>query len=34
VVISTTNDFNAGLMVLVIGSLLCSCAILPLVRHY
>jgi sugar phosphate permease len=34
VVISTTNDFNAGLMVLVIGSLCCSCAILPLVRRY
>jgi sugar phosphate permease len=34
VVISTTNDFNAGLMVLVIGSLCCSCAILPLIRRY
>jgi nitrate/nitrite transporter NarK len=34
VVISATNDFNAGLMVLVIGSLVCSCAILPLVRRY
>jgi sugar phosphate permease len=34
VVISKTNDFNAGLMVLVIGSLCCSCAILPLVRRY
>ncbi len=34
VVISTTNNFNAGLMVLVVGALLCSCAILPLVRRY
>jgi hypothetical protein len=33
-VISATNDFNAGLMVLVIGSLFCSCAILPLIRRY
>jgi sugar phosphate permease len=34
VVISTTNNFDAGLMVLVVGSLLCSCAILPLVKRY
>jgi sugar phosphate permease len=34
IVISATNDFNAGLMVLVIGSLCCSCAILPLIRRY
>jgi sugar phosphate permease len=34
VVISVTGDFNAGLMVLVFGSLICSCAILPLVRRY
>jgi cyanate permease len=34
VVISATNNFNAGLMVLVVGSLCCSCAILPLVRRY
>lgn len=33
-VISATNNFNAGLMVLVIGSLCCSCAILPLVKRY
>ena len=34
VVIASTNNFDAGLMVLVVGSLLCSCAILPLVRRY
>jgi len=33
-VISATNDFNAGLMVLVVGAFCCSCAILPLVRRY
>jgi sugar phosphate permease len=33
-IISATDDFNAGLMVLVIGSLCCSCAILPLIRRY
>lgn len=33
-VISATNNFNAGLMVLVIGSFFCSCAILPLVKRY
>lgn len=33
-VISATNNFNAGLMVLVIGSFCCSCAILPLVKRY
>jgi sugar phosphate permease len=33
-VISATGSFDAGLMVLVIGSLCCSCAILPLVRRY
>ena len=33
-VISATNNFNAGLMVLVVGSFVCSCAILPLVRRY
>ena len=33
-VISTTNSFDAGLMVLVFGALFCSCAILPLVRRY
>ncbi len=34
VVISSTNNFNAGLMVLVVGSLVCSCAILPLIKRY
>jgi sugar phosphate permease len=34
VVISATNNFNAGLMVLVVGSLCCSCAILPLIKRY
>jgi sugar phosphate permease len=34
VVISATNNFDAGLMVLVVGALCCSCAILPLVKHY
>ncbi len=33
-VISATNNFDAGLMVLVVGSLFCSCAILPLVKRY
>jgi cyanate permease len=33
-VISATDNFDAGLMVLVIGSFGCSCAILPLVRRY
>lgn len=33
-VISATNNFDAGLMVLVIGSFCCSCAILPLVKRY
>ena len=33
-VISATNNFNTGLMVLVAGSLCCSCAILPLVKRY
>jgi sugar phosphate permease len=33
-VISATNDFNAGLMVLVVGAFCCSCAIVPLVRRY
>lgn len=33
-VISATNNFDAGLMVLVVGSFCCSCAILPLVRRY
>jgi sugar phosphate permease len=33
-VISATNNFDAGLMVLVVGSLCCSCAILPLVKRY
>jgi sugar phosphate permease len=33
-VISATGSFDAGLMVLVIGSLCCSCAILPLVRRH
>jgi sugar phosphate permease len=34
VVISTTSSFDAGLMVLVVGSFCCSCAILPLVKRY
>ena len=33
-VISATSNFDAGLMVLVIGALCCSCAILPLVKRY
>jgi sugar phosphate permease len=33
-VISATNNFDAGLMVLVVGAFCCSCAILPLVRRY
>jgi len=33
-VISATNNFDTGLMVLVAGSLFCSCAILPLVKRY
>lgn len=33
-VIAATNSFDDGLMVLVIGSLVCSCAILPLIRRY
>jgi len=33
-VISATNNFDAGLMVLVVGAFCCSCAILPLVKRY
>lgn len=33
-VISATNNFDYGLMVLVVGAFCCSCAILPLVRRY
>ena len=33
-VISATNNFDDGLMVLVVGSFCCSCAILPLVKRY
>ena len=33
-VIARTNDFNAGLILLTITSVLCSVAILPLVRRY
>ena len=32
--IGLTGNFNAGLMVLVWGSIICACAILPLVRRY
>lgn len=34
VVISATNNFGYGLMVLVVGSFCCSCAIIPLIRRY
>lgn len=33
-VIAATNSFDAGLMVLVAGAFVCSCAILPLVKRY
>ena len=33
-VISATNNFDDGLMVLVVASLLCSFAIVPLIRRY
>jgi sugar phosphate permease len=33
-IISATGNFNAGLMVLVVAGLVCSCAVLPLVRRY
>jgi sugar phosphate permease len=33
-VISATGNFDDGLMVLVVGSFCCSCAIVPLIRRY
>ncbi len=34
VVIASTNSMEWGLYVLICGSLICSCAVLPLLRHH